>query len=594
MATLVDPDDLRLSSQSAGATPDGEVFIKASNTTIQLCSSAEFASSNFDAAEGVSLQALYSFLKEEWKNNDTDQFYRYRFPMEAITAEQFEFINGWKPADDTTRTYIRTGGWAEKDTAGAVERSYMGVITLGNIESDQTVYYGWYSTAGSDFVSQSAVNFNFNGPVNEAVQIFGDSSNGNFDYRSNHNLFVYIRPTPSGSFPNVTGYTYDQSSTDAIGTRDSVTNQVYRFPLATQVDLKITKNDTESASVKTATGLRLRFDQTSLSSGQLPVQLGGGTTYSYTHLIDSTSGDSANLSTTDIYNVVQYLLRQDQGTNINEDGSTSSRLGVFTEEVVQFVGDQLQTITIGDTPLSTSTDDEGVLIDNFDQNNTANLALDDNTNTLRTFPRISSGTLTFSPTLQDDASTRYWMFYTSACSGNSPWPGDNALVVDDNSGNDIAGYYHVQSGNLASSQSSGTVSASGSNILVTTGSSYSVNSLSGYILRVTTGNNIGFYNVASNTASTITITGDGFENPDSSSVAYQVYDKNTGTISWTFDYDGNANRNDGSSSSDAAITIVALGLDNAQYITTTGTIGSGANQNFTITAPLERNYNDPL
>ena len=351
MATIVDPDDLRLSSASAGNSPDGEVYIDTENLTIELLSTTEFTnSSRFSASDGVSLQALYSFLKEEWKNNDTDDFYRFRFPMEAITSEQFEFINGWAPKNDTTRSYIRTAGWAEKDTAGTEQKSYMGVITLGNIESNQTAYYGWYSTASSEFITDPT-NFTYNGPVNEAVKIYenSDSAAANFDYRSDYNLFTYIRPTPEGnssSAGGVTGYTYGQSSTDAIGTRDSVTNQVYRFPLATAVDLKITKNDTESASIETAVGYRLRFDQASLSSSQLPAQLSGGTA-NFTHLIDSTNGDSELLTTSEIYNVTQYKLRLNSDI---DDEAGASRIGKLTEELkndVSVLGEEERTRLYG-------------------------------------------------------------------------------------------------------------------------------------------------------------------------------------------------------------------------------------------------------
>jgi hypothetical protein len=585
MATIVDPDDLRLSSASAASgSANGEVFIKPSGPTIQLISTSEFGSSNFTAAEGVTLQALYSFLKEQWKNNDTDDFYRYKFPMEAITAEQFEFINGWAPSEDTTRTYIRTAGWTEKDASGVEQRAYMGVITLGNIESNQTAYYGWYSSTSSEFVVGPS-DFNFNGPVNEAVKIF---ETGSFDYRANYNLFTFIRPTPSGSSGAVTGYTYGISSTDAIGTRDAVTSQVYRFPLATAVDTNITLNDAEAAALATSTGYRLRFDQASLSSSQLPVQLNGGT-FNFTHLIDSTNGDSQNLTPAQVYDITQYKLRLN--SDIDDEVATS-RIGKLTEELVRFVGPQLQTFAISDIPLSTSTDNEGVLIDNFSTGQTANLAFTDNTNTLKLFPKISSGDLQFSDTLKNDPSTRYWMFYTSACSGQAVWPGATARIVKDNDGVEITGYYHVR-GTPVVDLTTGAVSASAVSVLTFSGQTLSSNELANDVLRMETGNNIGFYTIASNTASSITVSGLGFENPDSGAT-FKAYSKNSADIGYTFDYTGNTTREDGLTNANAGVTIVALGLDNAQYVSTTGTIAEGSGQNFPITAALERNYNDPL
>lgn len=587
MALVQDPDLLRLSSASSGATPTGEVFIDKDALTIELMSKTEFqngsGSSNFTAAEGVTLQALYSFLKEQWKNNDTDDFYNYRFPMEAITAEQFEFINDWKPKNDTVRSYIRTGGWEEKDPSGSSRQAWAGVITLGNIESNQTAYYFWQDGTGSA-LEATVANFTYSGPVNEAVKIFGDASNGNYDYRTGKDLVVRIRPdTETG--PTV-GYTFDSSDTDAIGTPLAVTNQVYRFPLATAADLKITLTDASVVTLVSELGYRLQFDQASLSSSQLTTDLVGGP-YDFTHLIDSTS--VTNLSPSDIYNITQYKLRQGIGTDIDDGAGT--RRGVITEDLLVFVGDQLQTKAInGGT--------EGILIDDIDQTNLANFAFRDNTNDLKSFPAVASGTLTFSDTLKNDPSTRYWMFYQSASVagvGTAAWPGANAVIVDDNNATDIAGYYHVQgTASFSSNTATGSIT-SGTKVLNISSDALTASAHDGRVLRIKTGNNIGFYFIATNSASSITISGDkNFENTDNANtVSFDIYPKNTGTIAWTFDYTGDGNRNDGFQNQDAPIQLVALGLDNAQYVETTGTIGSGTGQNFTITAALERNYNDP-
>ncbi len=48
-----------------------------------------------DLADGVTLQALYSYAKEEWRNDTdtlgaTDNLIRHEFPFESITSESFE------------------------------------------------------------------------------------------------------------------------------------------------------------------------------------------------------------------------------------------------------------------------------------------------------------------------------------------------------------------------------------------------------------------------------------------------------------------------------------------------------------------------
>lgn len=118
--------------------------------------------------DGVTLQAIYSFLKEEWKNDDT--LNPHPFPMVAITPEQFEFIYDWEPINNTTRKLIRTGGWKEIDTADGskTKREYAGVISLGSFEDtvNDTAYY----QLGNDPTdTASTTDFTFSGPVNEAI-----------------------------------------------------------------------------------------------------------------------------------------------------------------------------------------------------------------------------------------------------------------------------------------------------------------------------------------------------------------------------------------------------------------------------------------
>ena len=584
MATIVDLDDLRLSSEASSGTPDGEVFINAtaSPPTIELISTTEWAGSNFTAEDGVSLQALYSFLKDQWKNNDTDDWFRYNFPMEAITSEQFEFIDNWEPADDTTRSYIRTGGWSEKNANGVEKQEWLGCITLGSIGASQTAYFAWYNATTEAFIT-SPTNFSFSGSVNEAVKIYGDASNGNFDYRSRQ-LFVYIRPTPTGTSGNVTGYTFDQSSTDAIGSGSSVTTQVYRFPLTTSTDLSITLTDSEVSSLISSAGLEILFDQTSLTSATLPIALAGGT-YNFTHLIRSSNGDSEALTPSEVYNFVQYSLRQ--STNINDD-STGSRTGQLTEALVAFVGPVLETFAIG------TSDNEGIMIDNIDTGNTANFKYRDNTNTLRSYPTVAAGSIVFNKNLIEDPSTRYWMFYQDANSSANVYPGTTALLAKDFNGNDITGYLHIKPNQTAvdSATTDGEITA-GTSTLTSTSGGFTVDSFNGKVLRITAGNNIGFYFIEDTTASTIVIDGT-FENTDASNtVSWAVYDKNTaGTIAWDFNYDDSTTRGDGSTA-DAPVTIVALGLENAQFTSGDFTITSASGQSFSIVAALERNYSDP-
>lgn len=66
-----------------------------------------------------------------------------------------------------------------------------------------------------------------------------------------------------------------------------------------------------------------------------------------------------------------------------------------------------------------------------------------------------------------------------------------------------------------------------------------------------------------------------------------------GSATFQFDYDGNT-QGGRTAETDAPVTVVAIGLSNAQYITATTTIGRNVTNSVTLTAPLERNYDNPL
>jgi hypothetical protein len=173
MALIIDPDSLNQGT---------EVTISTAARTFTLNIAGNLS------ADGVTGQAFYSWLKEEWKSDAN--LIPYPFPMIGITPEQFEFIDGWKLANDASRKLIRTAGWKEIDVTGTTNREYCGITTLGDIDAtSKTVgdkaYYSFSSSPSQNF-------FTYAGPVDEAVQFYGDASNGNFDY-TNDTLNLYIR-----------------------------------------------------------------------------------------------------------------------------------------------------------------------------------------------------------------------------------------------------------------------------------------------------------------------------------------------------------------------------------------------------------------
>jgi len=176
MALITDPDDLNQGT---------EVTINTSTRKITLSVAGNLSN------DGVTLQALYSFFKEEWKSDAT--LIPHPFPMIAITPEQFEFIENWSPINDTTRKLIRTGGWREIDDSDLLNEEWAGVITLGSFVDENATDgdLAYYQQGDDNTDTGAAVDFDFRGPVNEAVKTYdyvtpADASGTGFVITSNN------------------------------------------------------------------------------------------------------------------------------------------------------------------------------------------------------------------------------------------------------------------------------------------------------------------------------------------------------------------------------------------------------------------------
>jgi hypothetical protein len=380
MALIVDPDIIVSGNQyELAATPTGTKIL-----TIDFAGSQLFLTKTGALSDdGITLKALYSSLKEIWKNDTTA--IRYPFPAVPITDEQMEFID-YSLGNDTTRQLIRTGGWAEK-TGSTTNREYAGVVTLGSIGSGDQVYY---RQLASDGLPSNIV---LTGPVNQAVQIFGDASNGAFDYRGY--LTLYVREQAK---------TYASSSLTDIGV-STMTYQVYRFPLANGTDLKVTEADL----TVDAYGVTITWYAVAQS------RLIGSTSRNFHVIIDGN-----NRTAEQIYMAVQSALRKASDV---DDGS-GTKTGSVTNELLQFVGDTLKT-RLDSTG--------GVYIDNFQTADTNRLTFVDDTGTERTFPFVASLVINFGANLVADADAIYRVFFTDG------YGTAGAITVNDNDDNPITG-----------------------------------------------------------------------------------------------------------------------------------------------------------
>lgn len=516
MAKIVDPDQLAQGT---------EVVIDTTGKTIQLLVAGNLDNTSPGSTSGVTLQAVYSFLKEEWRTDNA--LNKFRFPLQMFTKTDGQFINGWTFEDATSRTLIRDAGWTE----GANE--YAGIISLGNF--DDTADQAYYANVvGYD---ETTTDFDKSGNLNEAILITGFTG--------------YLKP-----FLRIEAKTYaeyDLLNEQGLALLEPV---LYRLPLANLTDLAVTETDANIDANAPYTGMKINFlagvgfttwaNSTVYPAGSVVQSLTGrwffsalgGTSsgtdvgddvgvtdwavydgelqigssyYAFNRIVNANGG-----SHEEVYNWLQRQLRKTTDINADDSPTANQRsgltiLGNVAASTGGFVGDQLQS-------------GRGLAITNFDGNSINNITQFDitvdgggidaitllpDTSTGRTYPFTAAGTLEFSANLvsEPDVDTRYVMYFTNA--GGNLFDTANAIIVDDNSGVDIDGQ----------------------------------------------------------------ITG--------------------ASIGWDFDYDNNV-QGGRSAGTDAAVTVVAQGLNGAQWVLVTFTITRSVGQTITVNAPDERNYANPV
>ncbi len=528
MAKIVDPDSLNQAT---------EVVISTAGKTIQLLAAGNLNNTPPGSTSGVTLQAVYSFLKEEWKTDAA--LNKFKFPIKMFTKTDGIMINGWAWADATTRNLLRDGGWEE--TTGD---KYAGIVSLGNF--DATGDQGYYQNViGYD---QSTINFNKTGNLNEAIMIY--NATGPVDYTGYLKLFLRIA---SGTG---TGKLYSEYNLLTEQTISALEPVLYKLPLSNSTDLKINVTDatidadalytgmkanylkgalfvtatatsyaiadvvkdgvgrwafcTGAGTVVTPTNGYATFGGTSTWEAYDGEVLIGGTYYAFNRIITGNNGTAQQ-----IYNWAQRQLRKTTDINANDSPTAGQRLGTVekgnvAELLLEFVGDTLKTkpglyISGFHTDSTNSIKFRDITVDGGGVNTNTKLPV---TSTERNFPFVATGTLNFSTNLvnETDANTKYTMYFTNA--GGNLFDSANAIIVKNNSTVDITGQITAAS------------------------------------------------------------------------------------IAFDFDYDNNV-QGGRTAGTDAAVSIVAQGLPGATWVLTTFTITRSAAQSITINADDERNYSNP-
>jgi len=211
--TLIDHTNydtlLKQSTDTRSGTPDGNVYFDVANNLIELIGVDELATVDFGGGpvtnplnntDGITLRGLYNFENQERRTDETLRKYKRGTDGDYRFSGAYNFVNGVK-LDANDRNKLRSSGWQEfADTGDGQtdkDRIYHGVVSLVSIQAGTTPFWALV-TATDEATLQAATWTNFvrAGNINEAVQVFGDSTYdagaGDFDYTT-RTLVVRVR-----------------------------------------------------------------------------------------------------------------------------------------------------------------------------------------------------------------------------------------------------------------------------------------------------------------------------------------------------------------------------------------------------------------
>lgn len=468
VVTATDPNDVYQCDKVSGVAPivaaaeevtflgdttdDKDVFF---DTAALKCYLLETTANALDA-DGVTGQAIYSFMMQEWKDDDF-LIANAPLPMLAIDSDAGKYImgqdasgnfSGWNWADDAlfsirTRKLLRNMGWNEVDANGVITSRSVGVVTLGAFE-DETPLTGdlAYFQFGDDTTVDDTVNFDFTGPVNEAVEFYsligdltGDTpafattstitrATGSFvtdGFKVGGQITVLNSTSNDGTYElsavTATSMTItttwtveawgtseiavdnDNAMTLRLRVRDADTNGktfaqanlasagktilgnfVYAFPLANATDLKISVADTGIDSNSDGAANVAPYSGMTITYFAAPQLKSGlvGGDKNFGIVIEANNGTAQQ-----VYEFVQWSLRSTGGNGTGDiDADADVAIGRAMDGLMRFVGEELQVgSTDGGLTFPTNPDGggSGVFIENLNAASKNDVVFFDNT-----------------------------------------------------------------------------------------------------------------------------------------------------------------------------------------------------------------------
>lgn len=175
-------------------------FITPSGLTFGTTVTADPATKRFTLGAATTGQNWYSFMVQAWRSEATLQ--NKAFPLITNGPNSVRLQDGWEISSGLS--YWTRDGLAYYN--GALAKSYCALLTSGTAAGHQVRYIQVHAGTMTNAVNT--------GPMDQLVQIYGDATHGNIDYRS----YLVLKVQKDG---------YDQAEVDVVGTYGNLEDQLY-------------------------------------------------------------------------------------------------------------------------------------------------------------------------------------------------------------------------------------------------------------------------------------------------------------------------------------------------------------------------------
>lgn len=475
MAKITDPDDLIVGTNLSFDLPNRTFTLSVGGALV--------------AKDGVTGNAIWAKFVDLWT---TSTYQPYPFPMNILDARSGQYIfgqdpggtyNGWKPANDATRQMIRDAGFSEYSNAGVLNRQYVGMVALASGYPAGAQFYYQKVSGGA------AADFTYTDAPNEAIQVYGDAGNGNFDSRTFFKIFCREE-----------GYLYDDAVLGDVGETGTGAYKV-ALPISVGADLDITDTDANVATILPYTAINIKYfasayskdvdsatdrsfgividvgthsgvdGSMSAAGNTLTSALGGivgadyaggtlrvheganaglytisgtptSTVVTITGTFPATESNASftlqratpvDASLQEIYTKVAYQLRQSGNINAAAGSVTGTTAGLL----LNFVGPSLKCGFYA--PTNPHGGGSGVMIEGIAAADLNNIVFYDNSAVAREYPYASAGTINSNSVLTAGGTGYFRMYFATLPGAGNDYGESGAVTVNDKDGNPITG-----------------------------------------------------------------------------------------------------------------------------------------------------------